>query len=265
MELLHLIILGLIQGLTEFLPISSSAHLILMPVLTTWQDQGLVHDIAAHVGSLTAVIIYFRKDLQKIFSAWIISITQGVSTHESLLFWYVAIATLPTAIAGYLLYDFVAVYFRSPLVIAVTTIVFGALLWWADIKGQRLRQLEQINLRDAIIIGTAQALAIIPGTSRSGITMTAGLMLGLNRQTAARFSFLLMIPVITLAGCYEAYRYFVEGAATDWLSFFIVAVVSGISAGLAIHYFLKFLERTGMLPYVIYRFLLGAFLFYLFV
>lgn len=235
-----------------------------MPVLTAWQDQGLIHDIAAHVGSLIAVIIYFRDDLQRIFSAWGKSITQGVQSHDSLLFWYVAIATVPTAIAGYILYDLVSMYFRSPLVIATSTIVFALLLWWADIKGQRLRPIEEINLRDAIVIGLAQALAIIPGTSRSGITMTAGLLLGLDRKTAARFSFLLMIPVITLAGSYEAYRYFVEGVATDWSSFLVVTLVSGLSAGLAIHYFLKFLERTGMLPYVIYRLVLGLVLFYLF-
>ena len=264
MDLIHAIILGLIQGLTEFLPISSSANLILIPVLTAWQDHGLIHDIAAHVGSLVAVVVYFREDLRRIFCAWGKSITQGVHSHDSLLFWYVAIATVPVGIAGYLLRDFVSLCFRSSLVIALSTIVFAILLCWADIKGQRLRPIEEINLRDAIIIGFAQVFAIIPGVSRSGITMTAGLLLGFNRKTAVRFSFLLMIPVITLAGSYEVYRYLVEGVAVNWSSFLIVALVSGLSAGLAIHYFLKFLERAGMLPYVIYRLVLGLVLFYLF-
>ncbi len=265
MDLLHLIILGLLQGLTEFLPISSSAHLILLPRLAGWTDQGMVYDVAAHVGSLSAVIIYFREDLKTIISAWVKSITLKTQSHDSRLFWYLVLATVPIAVGGYLFHDLVATYLRNPIVIGIASIVFGLLLWWADVAGKRIRDIGKITLRDAVIIGVVQVLAIIPGTSRSGITMTAGLMLGLNRQSTARFSFLLAIPTILLAGGYEALILFTRDVTSDLIGFMIVTVVSAISAWLAIHYFLKFLERTGMLPYVIYRVLLGGVLIYLFI
>lgn len=229
-----------------------------------WQDQGLIYDIAVHLGSLFAVVLYLREDLKQIFTAWVLSLSAGKQTHESLLFWYVAVASVPIAVGGYLMRDVVATYLRSPMVIAISTIVFGLLLWWADVTGKRLRDIEKIGLRDAIIIGLSQVMAIVPGTSRSGITITAGLMLGLERRTAARFSFLLSIPTILMAGGYEAFRYFSGAEHIDWGSFFSVAVISAITAWLAIHYFLKFLEKTGMLPYVIYRLLLGAVLIVMF-
>lgn len=265
MDTIQLVILGIIQGLTEFLPISSSAHLILLPKIMGWQDQGLIYDVAAHVGSLTAVVGYFRKDVARISSAGIKSLTQRTRSHDSRLFWYLLIATVPIALAGYLFHDIAATYFRSPFVIALASIVFGLLLWWADINAKRIRDVGQIELRDALIIGVAQVLAIIPGTSRSGITMTAGLMLGLDRKSAARFSFLMAIPTILLAGGYEALKMFMHGVSVDLSDVMIVLVVSAISAWLAIHYFLKFLERTGMLPYVVYRVLLGVVLIFLFV
>ena len=266
MDLLHLIILGLIQGLTEFLPISSSAHLILLPSLAGWQDQGLVYDVAAHFGSLIAVVVYFRHDIGRIFTAGMNSIAdRSVQTTDSRIFWYLCIATIPVLLCGFLLRDFIASYLRDPFIIAGASVLFGILLWIADIRGKHQREISSMTMRDAIMIGLAQMIALIPGTSRSGITITAGLMLGLDRTSAARFSFLLAIPVILAATIYEDYNMLSLQAGINITSFAIVVVVSAVSALLAIHYFLRFLDKVGMLPYVIYRVLLGFFLFYLFV
>jgi undecaprenyl-diphosphatase len=270
LDFIQLIILSLIQGLTEFLPVSSSAHLILLPLLTEWQDQGLAIDVAAHLGSLFAVVVYFRKDISRILFAGINSISKkDVSEPDSKLFWYIAIASLPVLISGFLLRDIVSIYLREPLIIAATSIGFGLLLWYADTSGKRLRQINSINMRDAIIIGCAQALALVPGTSRSGITMTAALMLGMDRQSAARFSFLLAVPIILAAGGYELLKLIqmeIEVGGTININDFIVtALLSAISALLSIHFFLKFLDKIGMLPFVIYRVLLGLVLVGLFV
>ncbi|MEE9552054.1 MAG: undecaprenyl-diphosphate phosphatase [Gammaproteobacteria bacterium] len=265
MDLLHLILLGLVQGLTEFLPISSSAHLILLPKIFAWKDQGLAYDVAAHLGSLFAVILYFNKDLKRMTIAWIESLAGKPGNTDSVLMWYLIIATLPIAIFAYIFYNFVSTWLRDPLIIAITTIIFGLLLWWADASGKRLRNLGHVTLKDALWIGLAQVLSLVPGTSRSGITMTAGLMLGLDRTSAARFSFLLAVPTIILAGGYETYRLFMLDTGTDPAAFFIVFAVSAASAWLAIKLFLGLLERTGMLPYVIYRLLLGTILIYLFI
>ncbi len=256
MELTHLIILGLIQGLTEFLPVSSSAHLILLPALVGWDDQGIVYDIAVHAGSLGAVVLYFRKDIQDLLRGWLATLGWH-NSEKNYLLWYLALATIPVGLAGLLLHDFVATSLRNPQVIATASIVFGLILWWADKFGQHTRTQAGINWRDALIVGFAQALAIIPGTSRSGITITAGLMLGMDRHSASRFSFLLAIPVIILASGYETYKLSSGQVDIDWISLITVTVIAFVSAFLAIHYFLKLLDRTGMLPYVIYRVILG--------
>jgi len=260
LDYFHLFILGLVQGLTEFLPISSSAHLILLPEIAGWQDQGLAYDIAAHTGSLLAVLVYFRKDLSRFTVAWLNSLQGGSVTQDAQLFWYILLATIPVAVAGLLSYDTVAATFRNPLIIASASIVFGLLLWLADVKGGCVRTEQGLQLKDAIIIGVAQILALVPGVSRSGITMTAGLMLGFDRYTSARFSFYLAVPTILLAGCHEFYIYFEEVTHIDLSAFLMIAVTSGISAWLAIGFFITLIERTGMLPYVIYRVLLGIFL-----
>lgn len=264
MDYLHFIILGLVQGLTEFLPISSSAHLILLPQLAGWQDQGLAYDIAAHIGSLAAVIVFFRAELQQMATAWYRSLANNSSSDDARLVWHIVIATIPVSIAGFLLYDVVANMFRNPLIIASTTVLFGLLLQWSDKTGNKIRHTRNLQVKDALLVGIAQAIALIPGTSRSGITMTAGLMLGFTRHTAARFSFFLAIPVILLAGGYQAFHYLQTGAETDPVAFLIVTFVSGISAWFAIRFFLALIESTGMLPYVIYRLLLGGFLFYIY-
>jgi len=260
----HLAILGLVQGLTEFLPVSSSAHLILLPQLAGWEDQGLVYDIAAHLGSLIAVIVFFRVDLQRMISAWWQSLVNNRPSADARLLWCILVATIPVSICGFLLYDTVATLFRNPVIIASATILFGLILLWSDITGTRIRHQSELQIKDALIVGLAQAMALIPGTSRSGITMTAGLMLGFNRHTAARFSFYLAIPVILFAGGFEGYHYFQARVVIDPVAFLVVVLVSATSAWLAIKFFLALIERTGMLPYVVYRILLGGFLFYLY-
>ncbi len=264
MNFLHLILLGLLQGLTEFLPVSSSAHLILLPLIAEWQDQGLALDVAAHIGTLIAVIIYFRIDIKNIIGSGVKSVPWHDNNINARLFWFLCFATIPIAVVGFLGHDFIAEYFRDPLIIAVATIFFGLLLWWADKKGKRNRDNETLCLKDIIWIGLAQVLALIPGTSRSGITITAGLILGLNRKAAARFSFLLSIPVIFLAGSYETFLLVRAGDTTDIISFAIVFIFSWLAAWLTISLFLRFIEKTGMLPYVVYRLLLGTILLYLF-
>ena len=260
-----MLILGIVQGVTEFLPISSSAHLILMPELAGWEDQGLANDIAAHLGSLVAVIVHFRPELAAIVAAPARLLTGQPVEGEAKLFWYLLLATVPVAVAGFTFYDIAATMLRNPLVIAGATILFAGVLWWADAHGRRSREQAEITARDAILVGCAQVLAIIPGTSRAGITMTAGLMLGLSRRAAARFSFLLAVPVILLAGGHEAMQLVMDDNTTDPAAFLFVMTVSGISAWLTIRYFLALLEWTGMLPYVIYRLVLGLVLLVLFV
>lgn len=264
MELIQVLVLSLVQGLTEFLPISSSAHLILVPALTTWQDQGLAFDVAVHVGTLLAVVLYFQHDLKRMFLAWLSSLERGGQSPDSRLAWAVLLATIPAALAGLLFGDFVEQNLRSPLVIAGTTIGFGLLLWWADVRGRRRWDEHAINWTDVVAIGCAQALALIPGTSRSGITITAGLLMGLTRKAAARFSFLLSIPIILLAGGSQVVKLISQPQQADWGVLLAGVLISGLSAYLCIHLFLKLLDRTGMLPFVIYRLALGVLLLILF-
>ncbi len=265
MDNLQAIILALLQGLTEFLPISSSAHLILMPVLFGWEDQGLAFDVAVHVGTLLAVVAYFRHDLVRLLGAWLQSLTGKGITAEGRLAWLVLLGTVPVVLAGLQLHDLIEISLRSPLVIAVTTIVFALLLGWADRASRHLRDEYALRLKDVLVIGLAQALALIPGTSRSGITMTAGLALGLTRSAAARFSFLLSIPVIALAGGYETNKLLQLDEPVAWDMLLLGTSVAGVSAFLCIHFFLRLIERIGMLPFVIYRLLLGAVLLWVFV
>ncbi len=257
MDILHIIVLALVQGLTEFLPISSSAHLILVPYLTGWPDQGLAFDVSVHVGTLTAVVLYFRKEISSMFSAWYASL-KGKHTEDSKLAWGVLIGTIPTGLVGVIFMDIISEHLRTPMVIASTTIMFGLLLWYADWSGSRQRDEHTMSWKDIIVIGCAQAIALIPGTSRSGITITAGLMLGLTAPAAARFSFLLSIPIIVLAGSVKTLGYLNVANAGDMNDLVYGAMISAFSAYLCIHFFLMLLEKTGMTPFVIYRLLLGV-------
>jgi len=265
MELIQIIVLAIVQGLTEFLPISSSAHLILVPIIFGWEDQGLAFDVAVHVGSLSAVIYYFRDQIQRMTRDWVQSVINRKNIGESALAWAVIIGTIPAGVAGLLLNDFIALNLRSTLVIAIATIVFGLLLWFADARGAQVRNEHSLSLKDILIIGFMQALALIPGTSRSGITITAGLLLGLTRDAAARFSFLLSIPLILAGGGLKTKELLESNIAVDWSAIIFGTVLSGISAYVCIHFFLKLLDQIGMMPFIIYRLILGVVLLFVFV
>lgn len=264
MDLIHVIILALIQGITEFLPISSSAHLILPKEILGWPDQGLAFDVAVHVGTLMAVIVYFRRDVAGLISGWTSSVIGKGLNEEGRLAWLIALATIPASIFGLLMNDIIETHLRSISVIAATTIIFGILLALADRRADKgadsaNKSLLSMTLLAALIIGFAQALALIPGTSRSGITITAALFLGFSRTDSARFSFLLSIPIILMSGGYKGIG-LIEQSVVDWRSIFIGIAVSAISAYFCIYYFLSFINRLGMMPFVIYRMILGAIL-----
>jgi undecaprenyl-diphosphatase len=264
MELTHIIWLALVQGLTEFLPVSSSAHLILVPQLLGWPDQGLAFDVAVHLGTLLAVVAYFRRDIVTLFLAWINSITQRVMSPEARLAWGVILGTIPAGLVGLAFKDVIEVHLRSPLVIAVTTILFGLLLWLADHRSKLNRDEYSLGWQDFLVIGGAQAMALIPGTSRSGITITAALLLGLTREAAARYSFLLSIPIIVLSGL-SVTKDLVESAApVDWMTLVLGSSIAAASAFFCIHFFLAFINKMGMTPFVIYRLLLGVLLLWVF-
>ncbi|BES72464.1 undecaprenyl-diphosphate phosphatase [Marinobacter nanhaiticus D15-8W] len=260
MDLWQTIVLAIIQGLTEFLPISSSAHLILPSQVLGWTDQGLAFDVAVHVGTLLAVMGYFRQDVIRLSSAWFADTAQRRTGPDSRLAWAIILATVPAGLAGVLFNDFIEEELRSALVIALATIGFGLVLWWSDAVGRRERGLDGLGWRDALLIGIAQALALIPGTSRSGITMTAALFLGYKREAAARFSFLLSIPLIIAAGLLKGMELAETGTEAQWIDILVGTAVSFASAVICIHLFLRFLDRLGFMPYVIYRLLLGALL-----
>jgi len=262
MEWLQTIILALIQGLTEFLPISSSAHLILPAELFGWSDQGLAFDVAVHVGSLVAVVIYFRDEVIAMTKGWFKSLPH-LADSESLepdarLAWAVILGTIPVGIAGLLLKSFIEDNLRSAFVIAISTIAFALLLWVADRRKHTKRDEHTLRFKDVMIVGCAQAVALIPGTSRSGITMTAGLMLGLSREAAARFSFLLSIPVITLAGGLLMIDLLQSSAPVDWPKIALGTGIATLSAYSCIHIFLTLIEKIGFLPFIVYRIILGV-------
>ncbi|OOE94375.1 undecaprenyl-diphosphatase [Salinivibrio sp. MA351] len=257
MSLFEAFFLALIQGLTEFLPISSSAHLILPSQLFGWADQGLAFDVAVHVGTLAAVIGYFRREVRNLLGAFFASLA-GKHSRDSQLAWMIVLATIPACLAGLFLKDLIELYLRSVWVIAATTLVFGALLWWADRHARLANDEYQTTQSRAWLIGIAQALALIPGTSRSGATITAALMLGYTREAAARFSFLMSIPIITLAGSYLGLQLATSPEPVALAPIGVGVLVSFVSAYACIHAFLKLVTRVGMLPFVIYRLVLGA-------
>ena len=258
MDNLQIIILAIVQGLTEFLPISSSAHLVLVPQMLNWPDQGLVFDVAVHIGSLLAVLYYFRHEVKRMSLSWARSLVGGEADQDSLLAWWVIIGTVPAVLVGFLLQGPIEEKLRTPWIVAAGSIIFGLLLWYADASGRRTRYEFQLNLKDVLIIGGFQTLALIPGISRSGITITLGLFLGLTRKAAARFSFLLAIPLILASGVMQGVRMVVEVSPIGWGDLLLGAALSAISAGLCIHFFLRLIDRVGMLPFVVYRVLLGV-------
>ena len=259
MDFLQILLLALIQGITEFLPISSSAHLILPAQIFGFNDQGLAFDVAVHIGSLAAVVIYFRQDINQLCYHWLQSL-KGQHSHEASLAWSVIYATLPAIIAGLIINNFEH-YLRSSLIIATSTIVFGLLLAYADKKNGKTT-LALLTHKQALFIGLMQCLALIPGTSRSGITITAALLMGFDRQSAARFSFLLSIPLILAAGSLKTLQLSQQADAVDWQALALAAIISAISAYLCIRFFLQLIDKIGFMPFVIYRLILGVILLY---
>jgi undecaprenyl-diphosphatase len=253
LTILQAVILGLAQGLGEFLPISSSAHLVLIPWLLRWTDPGLTFDVALHVGTLVAVIIYFWRD-------WWQLITKGftdVRSAKGRLFWYLVVANVPGAIGGFLLEKKAETIFRSPILIAIMLILMGILLYWADRRSAKRIEINNITFGTSIFIGISQALAIVPGVSRSGITMTTGLLMGLTREGAARFSFLLSTPIIFGAAMVK-----LPGVISDssviTVDFMIGMAVSCITGIASIGFLLRYVQTKDFLPFAWYRFILGA-------
>lgn len=253
MSTLQAAILGLVQGLGEFLPISSSAHLVLIPWLFKWNDPGLTFDIALHIGTLIAVAIYFWKD-------WLKLITKGltdVRSTEGKLFWYLVAATIPGAVVGFLLEKKAETIFREPILIATMLILLGVLLYWADRRGVKHIEMNRITFRTSLFIGLSQALAIIPGVSRSGITMTMGLLMGLTREGAARFSFLLAAPIIFGAALVKL-PFLVSNPSVLTINFIIGILVSFVIGILSIGFLLRYVQTNNFLPFAWYRFILGS-------
>lgn len=258
MDILQAFILAVIQGLTEFLPISSSAHLILPSKLLGWPDQGLAFDVAVHVGTLSAVMLYFKRELVSMSVGTSSALRNRSWNNEARLVFAVVVGTIPAGLAGLILNDYVDAYLRFTWIIASTTIVFGLLLWYADRSSLLSKDETQFTWQVALIIGMAQALALVPGTSRSGITITAALLLGFNRESSARFSFLLSIPLILAGGGLKALDLLESPSPVEWELILMAVLVSAIVAYMTIRTFIALLDRVGMMPFVIYRLLLGA-------
>lgn len=253
MTTLQAVILGLVQGLGEFLPISSSAHLVLVPWLFKWEDPGLTFDIALHLGTLIAVALYFWRD-------WLRLLTKGFTDTKSTdgrLFWYLVLATIPGAAIGYALEKQAETVFRNPLLIAFMLILLGVILYWTDQKSAKKMDVAHVTLKTSFLIGLSQAMAIIPGVSRSGITMTTGLLLGMTREGAARFSFLLSAPIIFGAAAIKLPHIIAnpQMITKEFLIGMFVAAVSGIAS---IGFLLRYVQTKTFLPFVWYRFILGA-------
>ena len=266
LHLWQLLLLAIVQGLTEFLPISSSAHLILPSQILGWPDQGLLIDVMAHFGSLFAVLIYFRGDVGRLLLGVMDLLKRNLSKDATLALSLI-IATPPALILGVVMASLnwdEAV--RSPLIIAFTTIVFGVLLWLSDLWGKQVKTAEELSWRGAFGMGLAQAVALVPGTSRSGITMTVGRALGLTRVEAARFSMLMSLPIIGAGGLYSLLKLSTaeERAGASLTDGLIVAGLSFIAAYAAIALFMKWVPRIGMFPFMVYRLALGAVLLLMF-
>jgi len=255
MDIIQTIVLAIIQGLTEFLPISSSAHLILVSDLSDWSDQGIAFDVALHLGTLLAVLYYFRAEIFDMVKAkHFTSMDNAINSQLGII----VISTLPIVLVGGLFNDFVTENLRTSMVIALASIFFGIILYLADTNQQQRSQVVNLSLKLGLIIGLFQVLALIPGTSRSGITIAAGLFLGLSRVEASRFSFLLAIPVIIAASVLQSYELFTnDQISINYMNFILGIAISSFVAFLTIQWFLELVSRIGMLPFVIYRVLLG--------
>ncbi len=257
--LIQAVILGILQGLTEFLPISSSAHLLLVPWLLDWEPFGVTFDVCLHGGTLLAVLYFFRQDLKAITVQLMNRFRGKTSSRKPELFWPIFLGTLPAALVGAAAHRQIEDYFRNPAVTVATLSVFGALLWWIDRRAQAVRGLVELGWRDGLLIGVAQVLAFVPGVSRSGITITAALLLGFSRVDSARFSFLLAVPIIGLATLSKVYELVRLPGPQDGFGPLLVGVLfSFLSGFLCIKYFLRYLQSRSYAPFALYRLVLAA-------
>jgi len=261
MEITHAVVLALIQGITEFLPVSSTAHLVFVPRVTGWQDQGLSFDVALNTATWLAVVIYFRADMARLVKglARVFRESSFRDNNDGRLALMALLGTVPVGVAGVLARDMVAGELRTLSVIGFSSIIWGVVLWIAD-RNPGKTELREMGWASAALVGLSQAISLIPGTSRSGITMTAGLFTGLTRTSSATFSFFLAIIVGALAGGKEGLEMVRHGWDTPWLAVAVGFAVAFVSAYLAIHYFLKWIMRSSMAPFVAYRILLGIIL-----
>lgn len=262
MTTLQIVLLAIVQGITEFLPISSSGHLVLVPSLLGWADQGLAFDVAVHFGSLAAVCLFFRKDITALLFGGAQILGGNVKTPEARMALSIALGTVPAALVGLLLASWIETNLRDPAIIVYTLSGYGILMAVADRFGRRERDMSSVGFRDALIIGCAQALALVPGTSRSGVTITAARILGFERQDAARFSFLLSAPVIFLAATYKLIGLVTGDAAVAWGQLALGAAVACVVAYVSIEFFMRFVTRIGLAPFAVYRLILAAIILY---
>jgi len=259
LPILHIAVLAIVQGITEFLPISSQAHLRLVSAFTGWADQGLMLDVAVHVGTLGAVMLFFWRDIGAM-TAGVLGLARGRRDAGARLAGHLVVATIPALAAGYLLSRYYPSGIRGVEIIAWSTLIFGILLYIADSIGMTVRRIEHLRFGDIAIIGLAQALALIPGTSRSGITMTAARFLGLERRDGARFSMLLSIPVIIGAGSLQGWKLYQSGDAQLTTAAFLAAGLAFATALVVMAALMAWLKRSNYTPFVIYRILLGLLL-----
>ncbi len=260
----NVIILGLVQGLTEFLPVSSSGHLILAPALLGFQDQGLAMDAMLHMGTLLSIIIFFRKDLWELF----LGLLPGPRGEKNrVLAWSIIAASFPAGLFGLAADDWIEANLRSPMFVACSLFAWSIVFWFIDKRGKMQEGISDVNRltpKQVFFIGCAQALALFPGTSRSGVTLAAGLLTQLNHRAAARFSFLLGAPIITAAGSLKTFEFFFKSGPTEYLfstyQLFLGFIVSFVVGYLAIHILLKVVARVGLTPFIYYRVLLAGFI-----
>ena len=259
MDALQAVVLGIVQGLTEFLPISSSAHLRIVPAVFGWEDPGAAFTAIIQLGTMAAVLLYFRRDLWTIARAFLHGLTDATvrRTRDSIMGWYLVIGTIPICILGVAFKDPIENEFRTLELIGVTLIVMGLLLGRAEAQAKEDRSIDDLTRKDAIVIGFAQAAALVPGVSRSGATITAGFFLGFDRTTAARFSFLLSVPAVVLSGLFEL-RHLGEGQTASTGATIVATVLSFVVGYASIAWLLKFITTHSFRGFVIYRLVLGT-------
>jgi undecaprenyl-diphosphatase len=255
------VVLGLVQGLTEFLPISSSAHLRIVGTAFGWDDPGAAFTAIIQIGTELAVLLYFRRDIARIVTAWVLSLLgRRKNDPDARMGWLIIVGSIPIIVLGLLLKDRIETTFRDLRIVAIALVAFSLILYAADRVGRKKLELENLNARDGVVFGFAQALALIPGVSRSGGTITAGLFLGYSRAAAARYSFLLAIPAVLGSGLYEAYGALkgdAQGRPVDWPPTLLATVIAFAVGLLVIAWLLRYLDRGSFTPFVVYRVVLG--------